>query len=79
MWLQIASLIGAACALVAYIGYQRGLISRETTAYNALNLAAGVILATVATIDGRLGFILLNVVWGTAAIRPLLNSLRKPV
>lgn len=67
---MIASLIGAAFALGAYLGNQRGWFDRNTITYNVLNLATGVVLTTVAAFDGRIGFIVLNVVWGIAAVPP---------
>jgi hypothetical protein len=72
MLFQVMSLVGAAMVLFAYVANQRGRLTREDVAYNALNLLGSVLLTIVAVIDRRAGFILLEGLWALFSIPPLL-------
>jgi uncharacterized membrane protein len=76
MLYQAISMIGALLILVAYAGLQTGRIDRRNLWYNALNLAGSALLAWVAIIDRRAGFIVLELVWALLSIQPLLASMR---
>ena len=71
---QLISLLGAGMVLLAYLGYQRGWMSREQRSYNLLNLVGSAILAWVAIVDRRWGFIALEVIWALLSIPPLLRA-----
>jgi hypothetical protein len=75
---QVISLLGAAMVLFAYFGYQRGWMTREHRVYNLLNLVGSAILAWVAIVDRRWGFIALEVIWALLSIPPLLKSAPRP-
>jgi len=72
MLLQLISLVGAAMVLLAYMGYQRGWMSREQRGYNLLNFVGSSLLAWVAIVDRRWGFIALEVIWALLSLPPLL-------
>ncbi len=78
MLYQLASLVGAALILAAYVAYQRGLLGREHRSYNALNFVGSAILAWVAIVDRRWGFIVLEGAWALLSLPPLLRSNRRP-
>jgi hypothetical protein len=71
MLFQLLSLAGAALVLIAFIGLQLGRLEREDVAFNVLNFAGSVLLAWVAIVDHRLGFIILEVAWGVFSLIPL--------
>ena len=73
---QLASVAGAVLVLVAYLGYQRGWMSKEQPVYNLLNLVGSALLAWVAIVDRRWGFILLEVIWALLSVPPLLALAR---
>ena len=73
MLYQLASLLGAALILAAYVGYQRGRLGREDRRYNALNFVGSAILAWVAVVDRRWGFIVLEGAWAALSLPPLLR------
>jgi len=73
---QVISLAGAAMVLLAYLGYQRGWMSREQRAYNLLNFVGSAILAWIAIVDRRWGFIALEVIWALLSLPPLLKAPR---
>ena len=75
---QVISLLGAAMVLLAYLGYQRGWMTREQRVYNLLNLVGSAMLAWVAIADRRWGFIALEVIWALLSIPPLLKSGSRP-
>ena len=58
--------------LVAYAGNQRNLMRREGATYNLLNLVGSGLLAWVAILDRRVGFIFLETAWALLSIPPLL-------
>jgi hypothetical protein len=73
MVVQLISLVGAAMVLLAYMGYQRGWMSREQRGYNLLNFVGSALLAWVAILDQRWGFIALEVIWALLSLPPLLK------
>ena len=77
MFFQVVSLLGAGLILGAYVANQRGRSGPHSPAYNLANLAGALLLAWVAIVDRRLGFILLEAVWAVFTIRPLLQSLAR--
>jgi uncharacterized membrane protein len=74
---QIISLVGAIMILVAYAGNQRAWMGRESVSYNLLNLAGSALLAWVAIVDHRAGFIFLESAWALLSIPPLLATRSK--
>ncbi|GJG87343.1 hypothetical protein tb265_25240 [Gemmatimonadetes bacterium T265] len=73
---QLASLVGAVMILAAYVAYQRGGLGREHRRYNALNFVGSAILAWVAVVDRRWGFIVLEGSWALLSLPPLLRPPR---
>jgi hypothetical protein len=72
MFLQIISLAGAIMILVAYAGNQRGWMDKARPTYNLLNLVGSGLLAWVAIVDQRWGFIFLETAWALLSLPPLL-------
>jgi hypothetical protein len=70
---QIASLIGAALVLAAYVAYQRGIMGRESRWYNLMNTVGAALLTWVALADRRWGFVLLEGSWTILSLIPLLR------
>ena len=68
MFYQIISLIGAAMILAAYVGLQYGRFVREDRLFNVLNFAGSALLAWIAIIDWRVGFIVLEASWALLSI-----------
>lgn len=77
MLFQVVSLMGAVLILGAYAANQRGWIGPDHTSYNVMNLAGALLLLWVAVIDGRLGFIFLEVVWAGVTLPPLWRTLKE--
>ena len=73
MFNQLLSLAGAALVLIPFVALQLGRMEREDVAFNLLNLAGSSLLAWVAIVDHRLGFIVLEVVWAIFSVVPLLR------
>lgn len=73
---QLASVAGAIMVLLAYLGYQRNWMSKEQPLYNVLNLVGSALLAWVAIVDRRWGFILLEVIWALLSVPPLVAMAR---
>ncbi|HVX39699.1 MAG TPA: hypothetical protein VHB25_09010 [Gemmatimonadaceae bacterium] len=72
MLYQLISVAGAVMILVAYAGNQRGWMDRRDVGYNLLNLLGSALLAWVAIVDRRVGFIGLETAWALLSIPPLL-------
>lgn len=73
MLYQIISLVGAIMILAAYASNQRGWLDKDRPAYNLLNLVGSGLLAWVAIVDRRVGFIFLETAWALLSIPPLLK------
>jgi hypothetical protein len=69
---QIISVLGAVMILIAYAGNQRSWMRRESALYNVLNLVGSGLLAWVAILDRRVGFIFLETAWALLSIPPLI-------
>lgn len=65
---QTISLLGASLILAAYIGLQFGRMNRDDRIFNILNFVGSALLAWVAVVDWRLGFILLEGAWALLSI-----------
>ena len=76
MFHQLISLLGAGMILGAYIANQRGLLSPADRTYNLLNVVGSALLAWIAIVDRRAGFIVLEVVWALVSIPGLLRARR---
>lgn len=76
MILQALSLAGAAMLLAAYLALQRKWLSADHRAYNALNLVGSGLLAIVAWVDQRWGFIVLEATWAMLSVPPLVRGRR---
>ncbi len=63
MFYQLISLLGALLILVAYIALQLGWMGRQNRWFNILNFAGSSLLAWVAIVDWRVGFIVLETAW----------------
>ncbi len=61
--LQIASLIGAALILLAFVGAQTERMTPRDRSYNLLNALGAGLLTGVAIVDQRAGFVLLEGTW----------------
>ena len=72
---QLVSLVGAALILAAYVALQRGMLPRESRAYNALNLVGSVFLTYAAVRNWNLGFVILEGSW---ALLSLPGTFRRP-
>lgn len=70
---QVVSLSGAILVLIGYAALQRGLLHREDRWFNLLNFVGSCLLAWIAIIDHRWGFILLEVAWALLSIPPLVR------
>lgn len=71
---QLIALLGAAGVLGAYLGLQRRWMGPDDRAYHVLNFVGAGLLAYVAIIDQRWGFILLETVWALAAVPGMLRT-----
>jgi uncharacterized membrane protein len=75
---QVVSVAGAVMVLVGYAALQRGALSREDRLFNLLNFVGSALLAWIAIVDRRWGFILLEVIWALLSLPPLLRRARTP-
>jgi hypothetical protein len=70
------SLVGAGMILGAYIANQRGWLSPADRLYNLLNVVGSALLAWIAIVDRRAGFIVLEVAWALASLPGLVKARR---
>ena len=77
MFFQVVSLLGAGLILGAYVANQRGWSGPTSAGYNVANFGGALLLAWVAVVDRRIGFILLEAVWALVTIPPLIQSLSR--
>ncbi len=73
---QWTSIAGAGMLLLAYALLQQGRLRREDAGFNWLNLLGSLLLAVVAVVDMRWGFILLEFIWALLSLGALLH--RRP-
>lgn len=74
MLYQLIAIVGAAAVLGAYLGLQRGWMRPHDRQYHILNFVGAGMLAYIAIIDQRWGFILLETVWALAAVPGMLRA-----
>jgi hypothetical protein len=72
MFFQSMSIVGAALILGAYIALQRGITGPDDRWYNAANFIGSALLAWVAIVDRRVGFIVLESAWALFSIPGML-------
>ena len=65
---QIISVVGAVLILAGYAALQRGLLDRDDRAFSVLNFVGSSLLAWIAIVDQRLGFIVLEVAWALLSV-----------
>ena len=70
---QVISLVGAVLILAAYAGHQFGLIEHTDAAYSWMNLVGSLVLGIVAFRGQQWGFLLLEGVWATVSVVPLIR------
>ena len=75
---QVVSLSGAVLVLIGYTALQRGWLRREDRWFNFLNFVGSALLAWIAILDRRWGFILLEVAWAVLSIPPLVHPPERP-
>lgn len=73
---QVVSVAGAVLILAGYAALQRGMLGREDRLFNILNFVGSSLLAWIAIVDRRWGFILLEVIWALLSLPPLLRRKR---
>ena len=71
---QATSVLGAGMILGAYTLLQVGSLGRRDPSFNWLNLIGSVLLAVVAVIDMRWGFIILETSWAFLSLVGLLRG-----
>ena len=76
--IQVVSLLGAVLILFAYIATQRGVWTPDRTSYLWANFVGSTLLAIVAILDRRLGFILLEVIWAAVSLWGLVRPKPDP-
>jgi drug/metabolite transporter (DMT)-like permease len=75
---QAVSVAGALLILAGYATLQRGILTKEDRWFNLLNFVGAALLAWIAIVDRRWGFILLEVIWALLSLPPLLRRKRSP-
>lgn len=73
--LQVVSVAGAVLVLGAFLALQRGWWAGHGRGYLWSNFVGAALLVLVASLDGRIGFILLEGAWAAVA---LLSIIRGP-
>lgn len=76
---QVISTVGAFLILLGYFGLQRGYFAREDRSFNVVNFVGSALLAWVAIVDQRIGFIVLEVVWALLSVPGMLRRPPRPV
>lgn len=75
---QAVSVTGAVLILAGYAALQRGALTQQDRWFNLLNFVGSSLLAWIAIVDRRWGFILLEVIWALLSLPPLLRRKRAP-
>ena len=73
MLFQLMSLTGAVLILGAYAALQRGWTGADNRWYNVANFVGSALLAWVAIVDRRVGFIVLETVWALFSVPGMLR------
>lgn len=76
MFYQSISLVGAALILAGYLALQRGWLGRDDRSFNILNFVGSALLAWVAIVDWRVGFIVLETAWAVLSLPGMLRKKR---
>lgn len=76
MLYQIISIIGALLILAGYVSLQLGWMGRENRWFNVVNFVGSALLAWVAIVDWRVGFILLESAWAVLSIPGMIRRRR---
>jgi hypothetical protein len=71
---QVVSLSGAAIVLVGYASLQRGWLTKDDRLFNFLNFSGSALLAWIAIVDRRWGFIALEVIWAALSVPPMFKG-----
>ena len=77
MLLQFISVAGAVLILAGYAALQRGLLDRDDRLFSVLNFVGSALLAWVAIVDRRVGFIVLEVAWALLSVPGMLRRRRR--
>ncbi len=72
--LQVVSLAGAVLVLGAFLALQRGWWASHGRGYLWSNFVGAVLLVLVATLDGRMGFILLEGAWAAVSLLSIIQA-----
>lgn len=76
-FVQGYSILGATLILTAFFANQRSWITSRAPAYLWANFIGASLLAVVAVIDGRIGFILLEGLWAIVSFWSIATRGRK--
>ena len=71
--LQVLSLVGACLVLGAYVALQQRWWSSTGSAYLWANLIGALLLTVVASIDRRIGFVVLEATWALVSFGSLVR------
>jgi uncharacterized membrane protein len=74
MLYQLISLVGALLILAGYLALQLGWMSGQNRWFNLLNLVGSTLLAWVAVVDWRIGFIVLEGAWAVLSLAGLIRG-----
>ena len=72
----VLELAGAVCILAGFTLGQMGRLDQHSVVYLILNLVGSFVLAVIALVDQRWGFLLLEGVWSIVSAVSLLSVLR---
>ena len=71
--LQLLSLVGAGLVLGAYVALQRRWWPSTGSAYLWANLIGALLLTIVASVDRRIGFVILEATWALVSLASLVR------
>ena len=73
MFYQVISVVGATLILVAFGLVNSGRVQPTNFWYAIMNFVGSSLLAWVAIVDQRIGFIILEIAWAAMSLIPLLR------
>lgn len=76
MFYQVISLTGAVLILAAYLALQLAWMQSDSRWFNLLNFVGSALLAWVAIVDQRVGFIVLESAWAVLSAGGMLRRKR---